>query len=292
MQKVLVLGASGMAGHTIATFLKEANYYVIGATRRPISFCKNVIVNLYQRDNLLNLIVEGNFDFVINCVGVLNKNADENKSDAVYLNSFLPHWIAGNIKSQKTRLIHMSTDCVFSGKVGNYFEDSIPDGETFYDRTKALGEVIDNRNLTFRNSIIGPDINPNGIGLMHWFFKQKGCINGFEKALWNGVTTLTLAKAMDCAMQTGLTGLYHLTNGVAINKYELLKLFNQIFRNGNVEVKKIDGWNLNKTLINTRKDFEFQVPSYETMLKEELEWIKDHAELYPAYVDIIRGEYE
>ena len=91
----------------------------------------------------------------------------------------------------------MSTDCVFSGKTGWYSETSSRDGETFYDRSKALGELENNKDLTFRNSIIGPDLNKNGIGLFNWFMKQEGQIYGFTKAIWTGVTTLTLAKAME-----------------------------------------------------------------------------------------------
>ena len=81
----------------------------------------------------------------------------------------------------------MSTDCVFSGKSAPYSEDSARDGVTFYDRTKALGEMNDNKNLIFRNSIIGPDMKKNGIGLFNWFMKQKGTINGFTGAIWTGV---------------------------------------------------------------------------------------------------------
>src|SRR5699024_1115052 len=108
----------------------------------------------------------------------------------------------------KTKIIHMSTDCVFSGKIGNYKEDSLRDGETFYDRSKALGELDNQKDLTFRNSIIGPDINENGIGLFNWFMKQEGSINGYSKAIWTGVTTLTLAKAMDSALKEDLVGIY------------------------------------------------------------------------------------
>ena len=101
----------------------------------------------------------------------------------------------------------MSTDCVFSGKTGGYDESSLRDGETFYDRSKALGELENQKDLTFRNSIIGPDLNEEGIGLFNWFMKQTGEINGYTKAMWTGVTTLTLAKAMESAVQQGLTGL-------------------------------------------------------------------------------------
>ena len=106
------------------------------------------------------------FDTVINCIGVLNQFAERDKAGAVYLNSYLPHYLAKITEGTDTQVIHMSTDCVFSGKRGQYTEYDIRDGETFYDRTKALGEIEDEKNLTLRQSIVGPDIKRTGIGLM------------------------------------------------------------------------------------------------------------------------------
>ena len=177
----------------------------------------------------------------------------------------------------------MSTDCVFSGRRGTYNEASIPDGETYYDRTKALGEVNDSRNLTFRNSIVGPDMYENGIGLFNWFMKQNAPIGGYTKAVWTGVTTLTLAKAMDAALETNLSGLYNLVNNDTISKYELLGLFNKYFKDGKLQVNENPDFICDKSLVNNRKDFPFIVPSYEIMVQEMHEWIISHKELYPHY---------
>ena len=177
----------------------------------------------------------------------------------------------------------MSTDCVFSGKSGPYNEKSFRDGETFYDRTKALGEVEDDKNLTFRNSIIGPDMKENGIGLFNWFMKQNGTINGYTKAIWTGVTTLTLAKAMERAAVEGLTGIYNLVNNKSISKFDLLKLFNQHIKADTVSILPNDSVNIDKSLVNNRKDFSFEVPDYEQMVIEMKEWIDAHKELYHYY---------
>ena len=142
----------------------------------------------------------------------------------------------------------------------------------------------DDKNLTFRNSIIGPDINKNGIGLFHWFIQQNGIINGFTKAIWTGVTTLTLAKAMDKAIQTNLTGLYNLVNNDSISKYNLLCLFNKHFRNDEIKIEKSGKLVLDKTLICKRNDFDFVVPSYEQMVIDMKEWVNNHKELYPLYI--------
>lgn len=281
--KVLVLGGTGMAGHTISIYFKESGHDVTIFSRSKVDYCKNINGDITDFDNLKRIIKEGQYDAVINAIGILNQDADDNKSRAVLLNSYLPHFLSDITKDMKTRIIHMSTDCVFSGKTGGYSETSFRDGETFYDRSKALGELESKKDLTFRNSIIGPDINESGIGLFNWFMKQDGEIKGFTKAIWTGVTTLTLAKAMEKALEENLTGLYNLVNNKNINKFDLLKLFNRHMKDDSIIILPSDTLSLDKSLINNRKDFSFIVPSYEQMIIEMKEWIENHKELYPHY---------
>ncbi|XJZ29164.1 SDR family oxidoreductase [Bacillota bacterium Lsc_1132] len=281
--KFLVLGATGMAGHVIAFYLKEQGHEVTALTRRSFPYCENIIADVTSLPVVTEIIKNGNYDAVINCIGILNQFAEENKHQAVFLNSYLPHYLSYITEDSKTKIIHMSTDCVFSGKTGNYNEYSLRDGETFYDRSKALGELENDKDLTFRNSIIGPDINENGIGLFNWFMKQEGEINGFTKAIWTGVTTVTLVKAIEKAMKENLVGLYNLVNNETISKYELLKLFNEYFKGNQLEINKSEKVSLDKSLINNRKDFDFIVPSYEEMIIEMKEWILAHRELYSHY---------
>ena len=281
--RIFVLGGSGMAGHTISIYFKEAGHDVTVLSRKPFKYCENIIGDVTDFNKLQKIIREGNFDAVINAIGILNQSAEDNKGNAVLLNSYLPHFLSNVTKDLKTKIIHMSTDCVFSGNTGNYDEKAFRDGETFYDRTKALGELENDKDLTFRNSIIGPDMHVEGIGLFNWFMKQKGTINGFEKAIWTGVTTLTLAKAMEVALKENLTGLYNLVNNNQINKYELLRLFNKHAKNGELNIVPNSDLVLDKSLVSTRKDFSFKVPSYEEMIVEMVEWINTHKELYPHY---------
>lgn len=281
--RFLVLGATGMAGHTISLYLKEQGHDVTAFSTKPFPYCKNINGDAMDKGFMISMLQEGNYDVVINCIGVLNQACDKETSRAVYLNSYLPHLIVDTLRNTKTKLIHMSTDCVFSGKLGGYSENSIRDGETFYGRTKALGEVEDDKNLTFRNSIVGPDIKENGIGLFNWFMKQNGTINGYTKAIWTGVTTLTLAKAIERAAIENLTGIYNLVNNECISKLDLLELFNKFMRNEIITILPSDTINLDKSLINNRKDFSFEVPSYEQMVIEMREWIYNHRNLYPHY---------
>lgn len=281
--KFLILGATGMAGHTIAIYLQEQGHDVTAFSKNKFPYCKNINGDATDKYLLRDVLIKNNYDVVVNCIGVLNTDCDREPSRAVYLNSYLPHFLADTLQNTSTKLIHMSTDCVFSGKLGSYDENSFKDGETFYDRTKALGEVVDSKNLTFRNSIIGPDIKENGIGLFNWFMKQNGTINGYTKAIWTGVTTLTLAKAMEKAATENLTGLYNLVNNDIITKFDLLKLFNKHMKSSSLTIEPSESVNLNKSLINTRKDFSFIVPSYEDMVIEMKEWIYNHKEVYPHY---------
>ena len=277
----LVMGATGMAGHTISLYLQEQGHDVTAFSTRTFPFCKNIKGDAMDRGLVESVLKDGDYDVVINCIGILNQDCDREPARAVYLNSYLPHFIADTLRSTRVKLIHMSTDCVFSGESGTYSESSFRDGESLYDRTKALGEVEDDKNLTFRNSIIGPDMKEDGIGLFNWFMKQGGTINGYTKAIWTGVTTLTLAKAMERAAVEDLSGLYNLVNNDTVSKFDLLRLFNKHMRDEQLTIQPSEAVSLNKSLINNRKDFSFEVPSYEQMVIEMKEWIDCHREIYP-----------
>jgi dTDP-4-dehydrorhamnose reductase len=281
--KILVLGANGMAGHVITIFLKERGHDVTAFSRRPFEHTRNIIGDVTDFSSIKKVIEEEQYDAIINAVGILNNKAEDNKPLAVLINSYLPHYLSYITKSINTKIIHMSTDCVFSGKTGRYKEHSFKDGETFYDRSKALGEIENDKDLTFRNSIVGPDINQGGIGLLNWFMKQENQINGYTKALWTGVTTLTLANAIEKALEQNLTGLYNLVNNEIISKHELLELFNKHLKNNIIPIIPSSAVVVDKSLINNRTDFNFIVPSYEQMIIEMKAWIDKHKELYPYY---------
>lgn len=252
--KVLILGVACMAGHTISIYFQESGHDVTAFSRNSIDYCKNINGDVLDFESLKNIIVDGQYDAIINAIGKLNNEAEIHKSNAVLLNCYLPHFLSDATREMKTKITHLSTDCVFSGKSGGYSEISLRDGKTFYVRSKALGELENDKDLTFRISIIGSDMNETGIGLFNWFMKQDGQINGFTKAIWTGVTTLTLAKAMEQALKN-LTGLYNLVNNETISKFELLKLFNKYMNDGQNEILPSDKLSLDKSLINNRTDF-------------------------------------
>lgn len=281
--KFFILGCNGMAGHIISLYLKEQGHSVLGFARTKSKYVDNVVGNAFNTELLRKLITENKFDVVVNCIGMLNQFAEENKASASFLNSYLPHFLAEITSNTKTQIIHMSTDCVFSGRQGSYTEDDFCDGETFYDRSKALGEIIDYKNITFRNSIVGPDINSKGIGLLNWFMNQNGEINGYTKSIWTGQTTLQLAKTIEMAALEKVYGLYNAVPDHAISKYELLILFNHYFKGDSLKINPVEGILADKSLIRTKYEFNYLIPDYETMVAELADWMKNHKDMYPHY---------
>jgi len=268
-----------MLGHVVVNYFEEKNYNVYNLSHRIKINEKTKLMdvtNFYEFDNYLK---ELNLDVIINCIGILNQAAEQNPDKAILLNSYLPRFLEKKYSDTKTKIIQISTDCVFSGKTGNYREDSFKDGETIYARTKALGEIDNEKDLTIRTSIIGPDINENGIGLFHWFMKQKNSIYGYKNAFWTGVTTIELAKGIEALVQNNVTGLYHFVPNTKISKFDLLNIFNEVF-DKKITILPKEDYVVDKSLINTRTDFSYIVPNYKEMIEEMKNWIDKHADLY------------
>ena len=285
IKKVLIIGSKGMAGHMIKEYLTQKRYDVYGTFREKEE--KNLEVNefyldAFDKEKLEEILKKVKPDFVINCIGILNQFAENNPDIAIYVNGYFPHYLDRLSEKYGYKLIHITTDCVFSGKKGNYTEDDFRDADSYYGRSKAIGEVNNNRTLTFRTSIIGPDINKDGIGLFNWFMKQKGRIKGYSNVFWSGVTTLELAKAIEASFSQNLSGLIHLVNNEKISKYDLLKLFSK-YMNKDIEIEKYEDYFSDKSLIRTKEDFNYKVPEYEKMIEELSEWIKNKNYSYEYY---------
>ena len=281
--KIAVLGSTGMAGHMVSLYLEEAGYMVYRASRSERNTLTSRTVDAADPAALRAWLEEVRPDGVVNCIGLLQRACEARPDRAVLLNAYIPHYLESLFSQERTKVIHLSTDCVFSGSKGGYAENALPDGRTMYDRSKALGELNNRKDLTLRMSIIGPDTDPGGTGLLNWFMAQKGELQGYSKTLWNGVTTLELAKAVEWALRTEVAGLYHLVPAGTIDKYSLLRLFQQTFQKEDLQISRIDGPQLDKTLVNTRTDFGFQVGSYPAQLEELKQWMQAHRELYPHY---------
>ena len=274
MSRVLVLGSRGMAGHVLARVLREnPEIEVIGARRdHPDEALRFDAQELPTVERLINTIQP---NVVVNCVGMLVKASNENPRSALLVNALLPHSLHELSRKCGFAFIHISTDCVFSGRDGPYIETDEADGLDVYAKSKWLGEIATGGSLTVRTSIIGPEISDHATGLFEWILQQSGEVNGFTRAFWSGVTTLELARAI-AAWIVGPrpSGLVHFTNGEPISKYNLLRLICSIWEKNDVSIVPVPMPALNKTIISTRSDTHWSVPSYEQMLRDLRSFLK------------------
>lgn len=280
---MLIIGIKGMAGHLLFNYYKQNNLYdVYGVARNINSSDKTFSLDVFETEKLKSIIVDNNFDYVVNCIGILNKDAEDNPAKAIWFNSYFPHFLEEITKNTTTKIIHISTDCVFSGKDnGGYTEQSFKNGTGFYAQSKALGELDNSKDLTIRTSIIGPEINKDGIGLFHWFMMQpeNAQLKGFSNVFWSGTTTLELAKVINDAIKQKVTGLKQISRE-KIDKYSLISLFNNIFRDGKIVIESNGDYYSDKSLVSIRNDYNYDVPSYERMIYEMKQWIESHANYY------------
>jgi len=280
MKKVLVIGSKGMAGHVIYKSLPLLGEYDVYGIARNVEQTDRVFnLDVFDTEALKG-IIDLQFDVVINCIGILNKDAEDNPHKAIWFNSYFPHLLESLTKDTKTKVISISTDCVFSGKRGGYSENDFKDGEGFYAQSKSLGEINNEKDLTIRTSIIGPELNQNGIGLFHWFMQQKEEVSGYSQAFWSGITTVELAKVIHQAIQQNITGLIVVAGENKIDKYSLLTLFNTIFKNNSIIVHKNSKYKVDKSMYSTRTDFDYKVPSYEQMIVAMKIWIESNSYNY------------
>jgi dTDP-4-dehydrorhamnose reductase len=236
--KIIILGADGMLGHKIyqvlRSWFKDIFCTILGDINddfhNKISLFQdgNIIenFNVLQCDSVETKLSDLRPDFIINCIGIIKQRAEANDYiQSITINSLLPHKLARACKMWGGRLIHFSTDCVFSGKRGGYTELDLSDAEDLYGKTKFLGEVGYENSLTLRTSIIGRELRYFK-SLLEWFLSQhQQKVRGYKRALYSGVTTNYLAEVVRAILyqHPQLSGLYQVT-GETISKYDLLCL--------------------------------------------------------------------
>ncbi|EGV20682.1 dTDP-4-dehydrorhamnose reductase family protein [Thiocapsa marina] len=236
--KVLVLGATGMLGHRLLFGLDELGYEVLAGVRRDLSkhlpYSRLPVLNEQRRvvsgidgfdtKEMKKRLLEVKPDVVLNCIGVIKQRVEGDASiPCIALNALLPHVLEEIVSTWNGWLIHFSTDCVFTGKSGQYSENDASDATDLYGRTKAMGEVVGPHALTLRTSIIGPELSSH-LSLVDWFRSQDGrVVRGYARAIYSGVTTREMVRVIDLLLREhhSLRGLYHLASN-PISKYDLL----------------------------------------------------------------------
>jgi len=283
-KKVLILGSTGLIGHQVYNYLKDNSDFNLSniSYRRKLNSA-TILLDARNENFFFDHIRRIQPHYIVNCIGILIGKAKQDSETAISLNAHLPHKLIELANKINATLIHMSTDCVFSGKKKSpYLETDEKDGEDTYSKTKALGEVINKNHLTIRTSVVGPELINGSEELFHWFMNQSGVIEGYTKAIWSGVTTIELAKAIKWFIDNDTKGLYHLTNGIPLNKYELLHLFKN-YTNKNIEILKVEGNDSNKSFIDTRKEINYLLPTYNQMISDMVTLIKNNRTLYGHY---------
>lgn len=284
MKKVLVFGATGMAGHMVTMYLSNIKdkYIVFNVCHKNKLNENSILCDISDIDAVNEIIQNINPNVIINCVGILNKTAEVDIKKTIYINTFFPRFLARIGEINNIKIIHLSTDCVFSGSQGNYDELSFKDENEIYGLSKNLGEIDNKNSLTLRTSIIGPELKA-GVGLFDWFIHQKGIIDGFTKVYWSGITTLELSKIIDKALGLNIHGIYNITPGYKISKYKLLNIIKNEFEKNDIIIEKNDTIISDKSLKTIKKDFDYKIPSYEVMIKEMNIWMKKNKSLYQLY---------
>jgi dTDP-4-dehydrorhamnose reductase len=282
--KVLVLGSAGLIGHQIYNYLKGSNNYELyNMSYRNKMQIDTILLNARDEKNFIDKITSIRPQYIINCIGILINKSTSDPENSIFLNSYMPHRLTRLADKINAKLIHISTDCVFSGdKKEPYIETDGKDGRGVYAKTKGLGEIISDKHLTLRTSIVGPQLNNDGDELFHWFMGQSGQILGYMKSIWSGVTTTELAKAVKWSIDHQITGLYHVTNNSSISKYDLLKLF-QKYTKKDIIIKPYIGKDINKSFIDTRLLMDYKIPSYDQMISDMVSLITNNRPLYSQY---------
>ncbi len=269
--KVLILGGTGMLGHVLFTQLSQNPSLNVFSTVRSSSegFSDNLPPKLVSKirpyvdandfDTVTRALAAIQPDIVINCIGLVKQlPIAGDPLSAITVNSQMPHRVSLICRAAKARLIHISTDCVFDGRKGNYTEQDLANATDLYGRTKFLGEVSYPHCVTLRTSIIGHELRGKH-GIVEWFLAQKGSIKGYTKAIFSGVTTLEMAKVINDYVipNQDLNGVYQVSTS-PISKFDLLKLLASVYKR-DIEIEPYDGYcidrSLNSSLFNRKTGY-------------------------------------
>lgn len=244
-----------MLGFTLFNYLNsKKNLKVFGTIRKKVSKQKNIFTNIDVKNFKLlkKKISEISPNLIINCIGIVKSEVKNiSKNQVIKINSELPNYLNKVSKKLNFKLVHISTDCVFSGKNKINSEKSVAKPLDLYGKSKLAGEFKSDTNIVIRTSIIGHEIEYKR-GLLEWFLKQEGLIFGFSKAFFSGLTTLELSKIIfeKIMFNKELSGTYHIS-GKKINKYNLLKKIKKIY-NKKINIKKENKFSINRSLDSTR----------------------------------------
>lgn len=277
--RILVLGGDGMLGHQILKQLSPRHQVAVTLRQDESSY---VSYGLFTEDNAFfgidvrsidrvsEVMAQFQPDAVINCVGIIKQRPSAKQSIlSLEINALLPHRLAVLCRLAGARLVHMSTDCVFSGNKGNYLESDVSDARDLYGRTKFLGEVFDEGCITLRSSIIGLELSRKS-SLLEWVLSQEGKVKGYQKAIFSGFTTIEMSRIIERVLlnKTDTHGIFQVSSE-AIDKYALLFLIKQNLH-PSIDIIADDSVKIDRSLNSSRfrEVFDYTPPSWPEMIAE------------------------
>lgn len=286
-QKILVLGRTGMLGGIVLDYLsKNEKFQVVGTSRKRVVSGLNFDAEKFLFTPKKYDYIR-DFDYIVNCIGVIKPFCRDDDSvgirNAVAVNAFFPHQLNNFLKGSKTKIIQIATDCVFTGRVGKYKEDSPHDALDVYGKTKSLGEAFEGNFLNIRCSIIGFEKNTKN-SLLEWFLMQEegAKLKGFSHHSWNGVTTLQFAKLVEKIIEEKLfakliltSHIHHFVPNHTVDKFQLLEIFKRVFKR-KVEIEEVNniGPKIDRTLATKYKSLEKTFGT--SSIRKALEEIRDY----------------
>jgi dTDP-4-dehydrorhamnose reductase len=278
--RVLILGGDGMLGHRLFEHLRENHEVRVTLRRELVAYehyglfgPKYTYAGVEAGDvnRLLEVVADFRPGAVVNAIGIVKQcPAAEEVIPSLEINALLPHRLALLCRAAGTRLVHMSTDCVFSGRRGNYTEKDPSDAEDLYGRTKFLGEVQDPGCVTLRTSIIGLELSRKS-GLIEWFLEQRGEIRGFTRAIYTGLTTAEMSRVIERVLveYPNLSGVWQVASE-PISKHDLLVKFSEVLGRQDVRVKPDDSVRVDRSLsgVAFEEATGYHAPGWDEMLTE------------------------
>ena len=269
--KILILGSSGILSRTLQLYLSKKNLYFLTISREKNNNRNVNLKNISNFKNLEQLILKIRPTHIINCIGITKfNNTYKNKKLTVLLNTKMPIYLAELCKLNKIYLLHISTDCVFSGKKGNYSDNSYKDSKDLYGLSKNKGEVKNKFTATIRTSFIGPELNTKK-SLLSWFLNEKKFVKGYSKAFFSGITSLELCKIIynyfikKNILQNKIINI----GSRRISKFTLLTKIRKIFKK-NINIVRYQDFIIDRSLDSKkfRKLTSYKVVKWDKMLSE------------------------
>jgi dTDP-4-dehydrorhamnose reductase len=277
--RVLILGGDGMLGHQLVRTLSGAHEVGITLRREESAYRADLVaavapffgVDVRDPDRLPEVFDRWRPQAVVNAVGVVKQRADANDPRlALEVNALFPHRLAQLAAAAGARVIHVSTDCVFSGRRGGYRETDPPDPEDLYGRTKLLGELTGKPALTLRTSIIGLEVDRRQ-GLVEWFLASRGVVKGYRRAVFSGLTTMEMGRLIARLLERhpDLWGLFHVASA-PIDKHALLSRLASALGREDVRIEPDDALVCDRSLCAEafRAATGYEAPSWDEMLGE------------------------